>query len=79
MRSMAIEVGCRPPWDIVSPSSLPMCNLEELGIYNDLEYHIWCSEKKTVINRTGCLTPCTFREYKVVGEPQKVPSPGPRG
>ena len=62
MRSMAKEVGCQPPWDIASPSSLPMCNFEELERYNDLEDFLQCSEKKIVINRTRCLTPCTFRE-----------------
>ena len=32
--------------------------------------NIMLSQKKKVIETTGCKIPCRYNEYKVVGEPQ---------
>ena len=66
------KVGCRPPWDTAwSPASLPVCdNTGQLAEHESLDWGLYNYEKKVVINSTGCKIPCTYSEYKVVGEPQ---------
>ena len=80
--SLAREVGCRPPWDIWSPTSIPVCDTLEKNIkHEQLDWKFFNHEKKVIINNTKCLVPCNYLEYKVVGEPisGSTTSIGPRG
>jgi len=69
--SLAERVGCRPPWDTWSPTSIPVCDtLEKNSEHEQLDWKFFNYEQKIVINSTKCLIPCNYKEYKVVGEPQ---------
>ena len=78
--SQAQKVGCRPPWDIWSPASIPV-TLEENIAHEKFDWKLLNYEKKIVINSTNCLIPCKFKEYKLVGEPTDGNSKiyGPQG
>ena len=42
---------------------------------NKIEFFEWFymwSAQKTIVNISGCLVPCTYKEYQVVGEPRKA-------
>ena len=80
--SLARQIGCRPPWDIWSPSSIPLCDtVEKIYEYEQLDYYYLIYEQKIVLNLTNCLIPCTYKEYKMVEEPQAGPATflGPKG
>ena len=65
---MATKIGCRPPWDTWSPDTIPVCHtLEQLQQHETMDWGLYTHEKKVVKNNTGCLIPCTYREYKQVG------------
>ena len=68
--SLAEKVGCRPPWDIWSPTSIPVCETLEKNIEHEkLDFNFYSIEQKNIIKSTNCLIPCKYSEYKVVGEP----------
>ena len=49
--SQARSVGCRPPWDIWSPHTLPLCQtMEQLDQHEKLE-----------MTMTGCRVPCNYK------------------
>ena len=67
--SQAKKVGCRPPWDIWSPTYIPVCDSLAKNIEHEkLDWEFISVEQKVVINSTNCLIPCKYKEYKVVGE-----------
>ena len=61
--SQAREVGCRPPWDIWSPHTIPLCQtMEQLKEYEKIDFDfVHISKKKTLVIRTGCKAPCNFK------------------
>ena len=80
--SIARQIGCRPPWDILSSFSVPVCDtLEKIYDYEQLDYEYMIYEQKIVLNLTKCLIPCKYKQYKMVEEPLTGPATflGPRG
>ena len=74
--SQAETVGCRPPWDIWSPHTLPLCQtVEELEEHERLDQITSQSEQETILRTSGCLAPCRYQEYKTAGEPRTGPTP----
>ena len=74
MRKASELGGCRYPFDTWASTSLPMCNYTTGQEYYDMVYNLTNSEPRVIINKTGCLIPCKYREYKVVGNPFHVPA-----
>ena len=73
MSRSAELAGCRIPWDVWANTSLPIChNLEAANRYNKIYGDLAYSELKIITNISGCLTPCIYREYKVLGEPSDL-------
>ena len=63
-------VGCRTLWDFWASPSVPVCpSLNDSYRYMEHFFELAYSELKIVTNITGCLTPCTYRKYDIVGEP----------
>merc|ERR1712243_22791 len=54
-------------------TSLPLCNHTNWKKYVNIAINLPNTEQKDIINQTGCLVPCTYREYKVVQEPVRRP------
>ena len=66
--SLARQIGCRPPWDSWSPSSIPVCdNLDDNIRHEEWDKKIFDSEKRIIMEGTTCLIPCHYKEYKIVG------------
>ena len=71
------KVGCRPPWDIWSPKSLDTCrNISQFIKIYQCEFELLFPDQKTIINKTGCLVPCTYKEFEIVGSPTYGSSTG---
>ena len=69
---MATKVGCRPPWDTWSPDTIPVCDtLDQLQQHETWDWELLSHEQKVIIEITGCLVPCIYKEYKEVGEVPK--------
>ena len=68
--AQAKEVGCRPGWEDWSDKTIPLCTTEEERSQHEiLDWKTFNGEQKTLENRTGCMTPCRFKEYSIVGVP----------
>ena len=66
--SQAKMVGCRPPWDIWSPHTIPLCQtMEQLQEYEqtDLKFFKMKSKNKFIM-MTGCLPPCHYKVSTIV-------------
>ena len=60
--SQAESVGCRPPWDIWSPDTIPLCQtVVQLQQHERLDWLDINYEQKMIINNTGCLVPCKYK------------------
>ena len=61
--SQARYIGCRPPWDVWSPPSIPLCEtMEQFQQHEQLDQaYIYNSEQQLIVNRTGCQIPCKFK------------------
>ena len=60
--SQAKSVGCRPPWDIWSPESIPLCQtVEELQEYELLDKEAVHFHQAMIVNRSGCKIPCNYK------------------
>ena len=61
--SQARMVGCRPPWDIWSPHTIPLCQtMDQLRQYEKIDRALFLiTRKKTFIKRTGCKVPCNYQ------------------
>ena len=69
--SIATKVGCRPLWDDWSPKSFNICqNISQINIVEMIEWFLMYSDQNQIISKTGCLVPCTYREFQIVGEPR---------
>ena len=63
--SQARMVGCRPPWDIWSPHTIPLCQtVDQLKHHERLDWVDVNLEQKMIVNNTNCRLPCHYREYK---------------
>lgn len=66
--SMARQIGCRPPWDLWSPSTIPVCDrLEDIIKHEEWDKKIFDSEKRIIMDYSQCLIPCHYKEYEIVG------------
>lgn len=71
MRSVYKQIGCRPPWDTLS--SMEICDTtEEITEYFEKLNKNFVNEQKVIVESTGCLIPCRFREYKTEWEPFEI-------
>ena len=61
--SQARMVGCRPPWDIWSPITIPLCqNMEQLLEYEKVDMTLLgTNNKKEFVKTTGCKVPCNYK------------------
>ena len=60
--SQARSVGCRPPWDIWSPHTIPLCQtLDQLYMYEKIDYKYVSLERKRIVQSTGCKVPCKYK------------------
>ena len=61
--SQARMVGCRPPWDIWSPHTLPLCQtMDQLQQYEDIDIGLMrIKTKKKFLTKTGCKVPCNYK------------------
>ena len=61
--SQARMVGCRPPWDIWSPHTIPLCQtVDQLKDYEDNDWGLFMMKrKKKFLERTGCKIPCKYK------------------
>ena len=67
---MVEKIGCRPPWE--TSTSVPICaSTKEADVFGDRFLNLLMSELKIITNMTGCLIPCVYKEYEIVGEPFK--------
>ena len=61
--SQARMVGCRPPWDIWSPPTLPLCQtMDQLLEYEKIDRALFMiTRKKEFLEQTGCKLPCHYQ------------------
>ena len=60
--SQARMVGCRPPWDIWSPHTIPLCQtMEQLQEYEELDLNYLTYEKRKILIDSGCKGPCNYK------------------
>ena len=63
--SLAVQVGCRLPWDKKTRQDLEVCTeRKQFQRFETLAMSIISEEIDEVKNMTGCLTPCAYKEYK---------------
>ena len=80
MRSISKAIGCKPPSDTWSPNYPKVCNTSEnIEKHENLEKKIMGSERRIIINSTGCLMPCVYRDYQVIEECIEDPTPQAMG
>ena len=61
------KTGCQPPWRSVSVEGLPLCdNRTMLLKYGENYIHAVNYGKNALLERTKCMMPCSFMEYKVI-------------
>ena len=61
--SQARMVGCRPPWDIWSPHTIPLCQTkDQLKEYEEIDAGLFTiRKKKKFLEKTGCKVPCNYK------------------
>ena len=65
-KSVMIKAGCQPPWRRVNVEGLPLCdNNETLFKYSSERYVAWEMSRAELFQKTKCLMPCSFMEFKV--------------
>ena len=58
--SQARMMGCRPPWDIWSPHSIPPCQtVDQLDQYEKLDMTLY--DLEMILTKTGCRIPCNYK------------------
>ena len=65
-RSVMVGAGYQTSWSRVVVDGLPLCdNSTLLEYYSNAYFEAMGLGRNELIERTGCLMPCTFMEYKV--------------
>ena len=66
--SQARMVGCRPPWDIWSPPTIPLCQtMDQLQQYENIDIDLLgITKQKAFVRRTGCNLPCNYKVSEVL-------------
>jgi hypothetical protein len=69
--SVSRQIGCRLPWDKwTDPTSLPKCSkVDQMNMINRMLYSFLYISKEAFFTKTGCIFPCQFIQYEVVGQP----------
>ena len=74
MNGIAKVAGCRPPWNAKSSSDIDVCST-----FSDIfkyEYHEdqmrRFYEQELILQKTGCMKPCNFKEYLFAGITSKL-------
>ena len=66
IENIAAKVGCRYPWDKRPHSRIPICNdLSKIEEQETIFHRLSVSERKVLVNKSGCFPPCRYREYKI--------------
>ena len=73
MNGIAKLAGCRPPWDSKSSSDIDVCSTFS-DILRYIRHDLWIRnyEQELIIQKTGCLKPCNFKEYLSAGITRKL-------
>ena len=67
--TLAERVGCRTKWDLKSSSSRPLCrSMDQFQQYEELWQRLSILEAKGIFQETGCIKPCTYNDYRFIGE-----------
>ena len=70
--NIAETVGCRMPWDKISRQDRVICTEQEQFRKTDLKATtLLIKEVDEVERMTGCLKPCSYKEYKFVNSQPK--------
>ena len=65
-KSVATKAGCQPHWNKFNVSNIPFCsNASMLKKYSDESTSFSKMHKKELLEKSKCLIPCIFTEYKV--------------
>ena len=75
MKKISEIAGCRFPFDNWAPASMPICDsINKYKYLNSvIQKYLFKSELRDVINGTGCIIPCIYREYKRARKPLREP------
>ena len=67
--TLAERVGCRTKWDLKSSRSRPLCRfMKQFEQYEKLWQRLRILEAKGIFQETGCFKPCTYNDYRFIGE-----------
>ena len=70
--SLSKIIGCRDKYDSSTAVDVPACStVEQVFEFGSLWGNISTSEKREIEALTGCLGPCFYRSYEVIGEEKK--------
>ena len=65
-KSVMIKAGCQPHWRRIDIEGLPLCdNNETMYKYGRERYDAWEMSRTELFQKTKCLMPCAYMEYKV--------------
>ena len=71
--SLAEQVGCRLPWEKKTRQDRKVCTeREEFQKHENMSAQIMLDEIDYVKGMTGCLTPCSYKEYKFLNMNPKL-------
>ena len=72
--NIAETVGCRMPWDKMSRQDQAICTEREQFRQTDLKATTYLINEADELERiTGCLKPCSYKEYKILNtQPKKM-------
>ena len=66
--SLSAKAGCRLPWDTLSSQDRPVCaTIEQYGPIATAYMLLHDASMNMIANMTGCIKPCTYRDYKLLG------------
>ena len=71
--SLAEQVGCRLPWEKKTRQDRKVCTeREQFEKHENMSITIMLDEIDYVKGMTGCLTPCSYKEYKFLNMNPKL-------
>ena len=71
--SLAVRVGCQSPWDGSEQlEGVRRCSTtEEVVEYERIYHNLYMGDQQDLMELTGCLLPCTYTQYSLVGSPKR--------
>lgn len=67
--SFSKTVGCKLPWDKISKNVSKECNeIDKILNLKELTDFAMSAEQTELVHETSCNIPCSFKEYKQVGD-----------